>query len=239
MSPRLRAALPEEGATGDRPVTAPVEDYLKTIYELERASGGTAATNELAQRLGVAPASVTGMVRRLAEQGLLDYERYRGMRLTSQGRAVALRTIRRHRVIETFLARALDMPWDSVHAEAEQLEHAASDALVDRMAHWLGDPTADPHGAPIPSRDGTIDETRLPSIAELSVGQSARVVRVSDRNGELLRYLAEIAVVPGAVATLLSRAPFDGPLVLALGDREQMIGPALARQVLVEPLPDR
>jgi DtxR family transcriptional regulator, Mn-dependent transcriptional regulator len=235
MTPRARPAVTEEPT--DRAVTGPVEDYLKTIYELERASGTAAATNALAERLGVAPASVTGMVRRLADQGLLDYERYRGMRLTSEGRAVALRTIRRHRVIETFLARALDMPWDSVHAEAEQLEHAASDALVDRMARWLGDPTADPHGAPIPTRDGTIDETRLPSVADLDPGVPARVVRVSDRNGELLRYLADIALVPGAVVTLMARAPFDGPLTLQLGDREQLVGPALARQVLVELLP--
>jgi DtxR family transcriptional regulator, Mn-dependent transcriptional regulator len=234
MAPRTRTPVTDDSS--DRAVTGPVEDYLKTIYELERASGAAAATNALAERLGVAPASVTGMVRRLADQGLLDYERYRGMRLTAEGRTLALRTIRRHRVIETFLARALDMPWDSVHAEAEQLEHAASDALVDRMARWLGDPTADPHGAPIPSRDGTIDETRLPSIAELEVGVAARVVRVSDRNGELLRYLAEIALVPGAVVTLTARAPFDGPLTLRLGDSEQLVGPALARQVLVERL---
>jgi DtxR family Mn-dependent transcriptional regulator len=234
MTPRPRSTVTEEPT--DRSVTGPVEDYLKTIYELERASGAAAATNALAERLGVAPASVTGMVRRLADQGLLDYERYRGMRLTADGRAVALRTIRRHRVIETFLARALDMPWDSVHEEAERLEHAASDALVDRMAQWLGDPTADPHGAPIPSRDGIINETLLPSIADLEPGASARVVRVSDRNGDLLRYLADIALVPGTIVTLTARAPFDGPLTLQLGEREQLVGPALARQVLVEPL---
>ncbi len=218
----------------DRAISASVEDYLKAIYELERASGTAAATNELAERLGVAPASVTGMVRRLAEQGLIDYEKYRGMRLSPEGRTVALRTIRRHRILETFLARALDMPWDSVHAEAERLEHAASDAVIDRMAHWLGDPTVDPHGAPIPTREGTVDETRLASIADLAVGDGATVVRVSDRNGELLRYLAEIALVPGAELVLLARAPFDGPLTLRVGSHEQAIGPALARQVLVD-----
>lgn len=230
MTPRTRATGVDDGAVS---VTAPVEDYLKTIYELERATGAAAATNELADRLGVAPASVTGMVRRLADQGLIDYARYRGMRLTADGRAVALRTIRRHRIIETFLARALDMPWDSVHAEAERLEHAASDALIDRMASWLGDPTADPHGAPIPSRDGVVDETPLGSIADLVVGAEARVVRVSDRNGELLRYLSEIELTPGTAVTLIARAPFDGPLTLRIGTREQLIGPALARQVLV------
>ncbi|MCU0633383.1 MAG: metal-dependent transcriptional regulator [Gemmatimonadaceae bacterium] len=232
MMPRSRTNAPADA--GDRPVTASVEDYLKAIYELERASGAAAATNELAERLDVAPASVTGMVRRLAEQGLIDYEKYRGMRLTADGRTVALRTIRRHRILETFLSRALGMPWDSVHAEAEQLEHATSDAVIDRMAHWLGDPAVDPHGAPIPSRDGTVDETRLSSIADLEVGHEACVVRVSDRNGDLLRYLAEIALVPGATVTLLARAPFEGPLTLRVGGEERLVGPALARQVLVE-----
>jgi DtxR family Mn-dependent transcriptional regulator len=237
MTPRPRGT-PDAPAAGsaDRTVTAPVEDYLKAIYELERhAEGGAAATSELAQRLDVAPASVTGMVRRLADQGLLDYERYRGMKLTAAGRQVALRTIRRHRIIESFLAQALDMPWDAVHAEAERLEHAASDGLVERMAHWLGDPTVDPHGAPIPTREGAIDETRLGSLAELAVGEQARVVRVSDRNGDLLRYLASIALVPGALVTLVARAPFDGPLTLRVGAAEPLVGPALARQVLVEP----
>ena len=113
--------------------TAPVEDYLKAIYELERA-GGTAGTNEIAQRLSIAPASVSGMVKRLADQGLLDHERYRGVRLTEAGRRVALRTIRRHRVIEAYLMKALGYAWDRVHDEAERLEHAASDELIDRMA---------------------------------------------------------------------------------------------------------
>ena len=124
---------PPASSSREPTYTGPVEDYLKAIYELVRAEG-TAATTDIAHRLDIAPASVTGMVRRLAEQGLLDYEPYRGVRLTDLGQRVALRTLRRHRIIETYLARVLDYPWDEVHGEAERLEHAASDDLVDRMA---------------------------------------------------------------------------------------------------------
>ncbi|MDQ6830509.1 MAG: metal-dependent transcriptional regulator, partial [Gemmatimonadota bacterium] len=158
-------------------LTAPVEDYLKAIYELERLSGA-AATTEIAHRLDIAPASVSGMVRRLADQGLLAHERYRGAKLTDEGRRVALRTIRRHRVIEAYLTRALGYDWDRVHDEAERLEHAASDELIDRMAAAIGEPTVDPHGAPIPTRDGAIDERDFVSLADLEVNAAARVVQV-------------------------------------------------------------
>lgn len=134
------------------PLSASVEDYLKTIYGIAGPSGA-AATNVIAEKLALAPASVTGMVRRLAEQGLLAYERYRGVKLTSAGRAAALRTVRRHRVIEAYLSEALGYHGNSVHDEAERLEHAASDDLVDRMAAAIGEPAVDPHGAPIPTRD--------------------------------------------------------------------------------------
>lgn len=214
-------------------LSAPVEDYLKAIYELEQ-SGAAAGTNELAARLGIAPASVSGMVRRLAEQRLIEHERYKGARLTAAGRRAALRTIRRHRIIETYLTEALGYPWDRVHDEAERLEHACSDELVDRMAKAVGEPMHDPHGAPIPTRDGTVDERRFLSIADLSVGDGARVRRVSDKDGERLRYLAELGIVPGAVLTVLDRAPFDGPITVGIGSEERVIGPVLAAEVLVE-----
>ena len=214
-------------------LTAPVEDYLKAVYEVER-SGAAAATTTLAARLGVAPASVSGMVRRLAEQGLLEHEPYRGVTLTPAGRRAALRTLRRHRVLEAYLATVLGYPWDRVHEEAERLEHAVSDELVDRMARALGDPAVDPHGAPIPTREGRVDETVHASLAELEVGERARVVRVSDEDGAMLRYLAELGILPGAAVALAARAPFDGPLTVSVGDVERAVGPALARQVLVE-----
>src|SRR5687767_7189091 len=161
------------------PLTGPVEDYLKAIYAIGKGTG-PAATNEIAQRLALAPASVSGMVRRLADQGFLTYERYHGVKLTESGRRAALRTLRRHRVIEAYLAQALGYPWDRVHAEAERLEHAASDQLVDKMAAAIGEPVVDPHGAPIPTREGAVDERRLVSLAELSLGKRARILRVSD-----------------------------------------------------------
>ena len=214
-------------------LTEPVEDYLKAVYEVERA-GGAAATTTLAARLGVAPASVSGMVRRLAEQGLLAHEPYRGVTLTAAGRAAALRTLRRHRVLESYLATVLGYPWDLVHEEAERLEHAASDELVDRMARALGDPVVDPHGAPIPTREGRVDETVHATLAQLDVGTRARVVRVSDADAAMLRYLAELAIVPGARLTVLAREPFGGPIGVDVGGASRMVGPALAEQVLVE-----
>jgi DtxR family Mn-dependent transcriptional regulator len=215
-------------------VTAPVEDYLKVIFELESASpAGVAGTNEIAAELGFAPASVSGMVRRLAEQGLITHERYRGVRLTKAGRRAALRTIRRHRVIEAYLTTALGYPWDRVHDEAERLEHAASDELIDRMAAAIGEPATDPHGAPIPARDGTLaEDPPLVSLDQVAVGSRVSVERVSDRDPEQLRYLAEIGITPGQTVHVLSRAPFDGPIELRIGKATRSIGPALARQIL-------
>jgi len=229
------------------PLTAPVEDYLKAIFEIEIAEQSAAGTNEIAQALGIAPASVTGMLRRLAEQGLISYERYRGVRLSDEGRRAALRTIRRHRVIEAYLTEALGYPWDRVHDEAERLEHAASDELIDRMAAAIGEPTTDPHGAPIPTRDGTIDAQRLLALVDVPVGEVVRIRQVGDRDPERLRYLAELGVTPGADVRVVSRAPYGGPITLQimregsaaasrglLQNQEPAIGPALAAQVFVE-----
>jgi len=225
--------MPARPAAAPPPLTEPVEDYLKAIYELETRFGA-AATSEVASALDVAPASVTGMIRRLASQGFLDHVPYRGVQLTALGRRAALRTIRRHRILETYLTRVLGYPWDRVHDEAERLEHAASDDLIDRMAAALGNPTADPHGAPIPTADGVVDERSHRTLADLAVGEQARMVRVSDKDPSLLRYLAEIALQPGAEITLVARAPFDGPITLRVGAREPVVGPNLAAQVLVE-----
>ena len=214
-------------------LTASAEDYLKAVYEIEQR-GGAASTNDLAQLLGVAPASVSGMVRRLAEQGLIAHEPYRGARLTTAGRLAALRTLRRHRVIETYLVRAHGYSWDRVHEEAERLEHAASDALVDRMAEAVGEPEVDPHGAPIPTRDGAMDETRRASLAELAPGARATVSRVKDEDASLLRYLAEQGIRPGAVVAVVERAPFDGPLRLQVDGVERTVGAPVAAMVLVE-----
>lgn len=219
--------------------TAPVEDYLKTIYEIERTSGA-AATTDIAGRLSVAPASVSGMIRRLADQGLLRHERYRGVRLTREGRRVALGTIRRHRVIESFLVEVLGYPWDRVHEEAERLEHAASDELIERMAAALGEPTVDPHGAPIPTREGEIDEGETTPLADLVPGKAARIVRVSDDHPMLLRQLDEIGITLGTHLTVVSRSPADATYTVRLepdsAGEERVLDAEVAAVLSVEPL---
>ncbi len=218
-------------------LSGPVEDYLKAIYDLERI-GEPASTNDIALRLGVAPASVSGMVRRLADQGLITHEPYRGVRLTADGRRAALRTLRRHRILECYLTEVLDYPWDRVHEEAERLEHAASEELIERMAGALGDPVQDPHGAPIPTRDGLVEEAALRSLADAVQGDRLRVRRVEDEEAERLRYLAELGIRPGARLRVLDKAPFDGPITLwvddAAGGATRAIGVGLAAQVFVD-----
>ena len=232
-----RAAREPEGARPGDDLTGPVEDYLKAIYDIER-TGAAAGTNEIAARLAIAPGSVSAMVRRLADQGLVEHERYRGARLTGAGRRAALRTLRRHRVIEAYLARALGYPWDRVHEVAERLEHAASDELVDRMASAIGEPTVDPHGAPIPTREGKVEERPHRPLADLPVAVRSTVVRVSDEDAERLRYLAELGIGLGADIEVVARAPYGGPLTLRVDGAERRIGPELAAQILVEPRGD-
>ncbi len=211
-----------------------VEDYLKTIYRLS-SQGGFAATSEIAHLLAVAPPSVSGMVKRLSEAGLIEHVPYRGVQLTSQGRRGALRTIRRHRVIELYLARFLGYDWDSVHDEAERLEHAVSDDLIARMARSLGDPLFDPHGAPIPTVDGDIDEQELASLADIPVGTAVVLRQVNDDDPEMLRYLAEQGLMPGRHLTITMRQPFNGPTIVDAGGREVVVGRDLARTLRCEP----
>ena len=218
-------------------LSAPVEDYLKAIYDLERV-GAPAATNDIADRLAISPASVSGMVRRLAEQGLITHEPYKGVRLTGDGRRAALRTLRRHRILECYLTEVLGYEWDGVHAEAEQLEHAASEELIERMAAALGHPSQDPHGAPIPTRDGRVEEAYLRTLADVGPGERVRVRRVQDEDAERLRYLAELGIRPGAMVRILDRAPYDGPIPLWIGagsgGSTRAIGTGLAAQVFVD-----
>ncbi|MEO6526224.1 MAG: metal-dependent transcriptional regulator [Gemmatimonadaceae bacterium] len=219
-------------------LSGPVEDYLKAIYDLER--GEPATTNDIALRLDISPASVSGMMRRLADQGLITHEPYRGVRLTVDGRRAALRTLRRHRILECYLTEVLGYPWDRVHDEAERLEHAASEELIERMTIALGNPSHDPHGAPIPSRELEMEEATLCTLADAIAGERFRVRQVMDDDAERLRYLAELGIRPGAMVRVLDRAPFDGPITLwvdqAGGGVTRAIGPALASQVFVERL---
>ena len=196
-----------------------VEDYLKTIYALAR-TGEAATTSALAERLGVAPASVTGMLKKLAASGLVDHEKYQGTRLTEAGRLIAVETIRHHRLVETYLHQALGVPWDRLHDEAEAWEHVLSEDLEARMDAALGHPTHDPHGAPIPTPDLVLDERDLLPLARLDAGQEATVARVSDHDGALLRAVGAAGLYPG-VRFRLADVADDGAVTVRLlsGDR--------------------
>lgn len=194
--------------------TPAVEDYLKTIYALAR-SGEAATTSALAERLDVAPASVTGMVKKLALMGLVEHEKYQGVRLTEAGRLVAVETIRHHRLVETYLHQALGVPWDRLHAEAEAWEHVLSEDLEARMDAALGHPTHDPHGAPIPTPDLELDERDLLPLARLEPGQEATVARVSDHDADLLRAVGAAGLYPGTRFELVE-ADDDGAVTVRL-----------------------
>jgi DtxR family Mn-dependent transcriptional regulator len=210
-----------------------VEDYAKAIYALERSSGGPVGNNQLAERLGVQPGTASAMVKRLAELGLVVHTPYRGVRLTDAGERVALEVLRHHRLLELFLAEALDLPWDRVHAEAELLEHALSEELEAAIAERLGHPTHDPHGDPIPSAALELDEPETISLAELDEGAEGLFVRVSDSDSGILRHLAERGLRPGRRLRAVERQPFGGPLLVRVGRRVEALSPDVARRMRV------
>jgi DtxR family transcriptional regulator, Mn-dependent transcriptional regulator len=225
--------VPESSFRSDQ-LSAAVQDYAKAIYTLETEEG-SASTTALAERLDVRPASVVGMVRKLVALELADHTPYHGVRLTERGRAVALEVIRHHRLLELFLVESLGMGWDEVHAEAERLEHALSEELEEVIAARLGNPTLDPHGDPIPSRELEIAADTSCSLYALEPGEQARFVRVSDENPEMLRFLSDRGIAPGADLELIERQPFDGPVYIRLGDEVHVLGAVLARAMRVEP----
>jgi DtxR family Mn-dependent transcriptional regulator len=214
-------------------LTVAVQDYAKAIYTLQTRHG-SASTSDLAALLDVRPGSVSGMLRKLSALGLVEHERYRGVRLTERGRGVALEVIRHHRLLELFLVESLGMTWDEVHAEAEVLEHALSEELEELIASKLGHPTVDPHGDPIPSRELELAETSDVTLAELEPGESATFTRVSDSDPEMLRFLGERWIVPGTRLELVERQPFDGPLFVRVGRKVHPLGVVLARAMRVE-----
>jgi DtxR family Mn-dependent transcriptional regulator len=210
-----------------------VENYAKAIFTLQ-ASGSAVRTTDLADRLEVRPASVSTMLTRLEQSGLVAREPYHGVRLTEDGERVALAVIRRHRLLELFLAEALELPWDVVHIEAERLEHHVSPRVEAAIAAHLGDPTHDPHGDPIPSAslELAIDDGGI-SLAECPDGTSAELTQVSDRDPAMLRYLADRGILPGAALRVLAREPFGGPLRVECGGTEHLLGEPLARAMTV------
>ena len=215
-------------------VSASVQDYAKAVYALETRGGAAVSTNDLAARLGVTPASVSGMVRKLTEVGIVEHEPYHGVRLTEEGRRVALEVLRHHRLLELFLNQELGMSWDLVHAEAEVLEHVLSEELEQLIAARLGNPSVDPHGDPIPTPEFEIDERRTRALDELPVGAAGRFVRVSDSDPEMLRYLAEHGIALDAHLEVVDRQPFGGPVFVRFGERELPIGGALARAIRID-----
>jgi DtxR family transcriptional regulator, Mn-dependent transcriptional regulator len=215
-------------------ISASVQDYAKAVYALEARQGEAVSTTELAERLGVTPGSVSAMVRKLSEVGLVEHEPYHGVKLTDQGRRVALEVLRHHRLIELFLAEELGMPWDRVHAEAEVLEHVLSEELEELIAARLRDPTVDPHGDPIPTVEFGIEERATHSLDQLPVGAVGHFARVSDSDSEMLRYLAEHGIGLGERLEVVDRQPFGGPVFVRFGEREQPIGGALARAMRIE-----
>ena len=214
--------------------SAAVQDYAKAIYALESRGDGAVTTNDLADRLGVTPASASGMVRKLAEQELVEHAPYRGVTLTDSGRRIALEVLRHHRLLELYLVEHLGVPWDRVHEEAEALEHVISEDLEARIAAKLGNPTHDPHGDPIPAADLTIEEGDTQALDALAPGAEGRFVRISDSDPEMLRYLEEQGVRLGDRLEVRGRQPFGGPLTVAFPAGELAIGGELARAMRVE-----
>ena len=212
-----------------------VENYAKAIYSLQhRAGGEPVATNDRADRLEVTAASASGMIKKLADLGLVAHVPYRGVQLTEEGERLALEVLRHHRLLELYLATQLDVPWDRVHEEAEALEHVLSEDLEARIAAKLGNPTHDPHGDPIPDAQLQIDESATRSLADLEPGARGRFVRVSDSDPAMLRYLSERGVRLGDRLEVLDRQPFGGPLTVRFGDALQVLGGALAAAMRVE-----
>lgn len=212
------------------------EDYLKAIYGLSE-SGDPASTSAIATVLDIQPASVTGMVKRMAESGFLEHIPYKGVRLTDRGAREALRVLRRHRILETYLCERLGFSWDDVHAEAERLEHAASDRLVERMAAALEFPSYDPHGAPIPTKGGQIEPTDPATLADARLGDRVRIRAVRDEDSETLRSIAEEGLLPGVCVQIRSRPSSEGAIDVSLGGESGLrsIERELARQIYVVP----
>ena len=225
-------------ATKEGVLSPAIEDYCKAVYTLETRADEPVSTNALAERLELTSGSVSGMLKKLGELALISHVPYRGVRLTPEGRRVALEVIRHHRLLELYLAEALHMPWDRVHDEAEVLEHVLSDELEALIAAKLGNPTIDPHGDPIPSADLELEESPTRTLESLEPGEVGTFVRVSDADPEMLRYLAQQGVLPGGHLQVLERQPFGGPLLVNVDGRKHTLGGALPRamRISVDPV---
>jgi DtxR family Mn-dependent transcriptional regulator len=215
-------------------ITSERQDYLKMVFHLQYTENPVRTTT-LARALDVEPASVTGVIKRLAEIGLLDYRPYKGVSLTEQGEKIALEVLRRHRLIELFLVESLGYSWDEVHEEADLLEHAVTPRFVERIDNALGHPEIDPHGEPIPNEDGIIKPPRGIRLTEVDTGVAGIICRVDDDDPELLRYLASLSVEPGQQIVILKHEPYGGPLSIQVGgDRNHLLGIEAAKHVYID-----
>jgi DtxR family transcriptional regulator, Mn-dependent transcriptional regulator len=214
-----------------------VENYVKTIYLIAARGprGEAVSTGAVAHGMNVSPGTVTAMLKTLSEADLATYTPYEGARLTQSGERLALKVLRRHRLVELFLAQTLSMPWDEVHEEAEHMEHAVSDRLVDRIEAYLDFPAVDPHGDPIPRADGSLVELAASPLSGLAQGQTFRIVRVVDQDPAFLRYLSECGLDLGAEGVMGQNRPEAGALALQIGERSVVLGHEAAAKVLVEP----
>jgi DtxR family Mn-dependent transcriptional regulator len=211
-----------------------VQDYVKQIHMLQTQSDKPATTNEIAEKMGVSAAAATAMVKKLAELGLVEHRPYHGAQLTDAGNRVAVEVLRHHRLLELYLTEALGLPWDSVHVEAERLEHVLSEELEAALDRALGFPDTDPHGDPIPGPDLTLPADTHQSLVDLEPWQAATVRRVPDGDPALLRYLASLGLVPAAQVRMVEKAPFAGPVTLEVEGINRSLGVAVAEMIRVE-----
>ena len=207
-----------------------IEDYLKAIYVLEHEGAG-ATTNNIAEALSVSSASVTNMLKKLSTMKLINHKSYRGAELTKAGEKIALEIIRHHRLLELYLKEMMGYSWDEVHDEAEKLEHHISEQFEDKIAELLNNPSHDPHGDPIPTKDGQVPEMASLAITDAEINKAYLIGRVKDQDPELLRYLEKTGILPGVKLTILEKAPFNGPIRVKIEDTESTIGNGVAKDV--------
>lgn len=220
---------------GKKTLTSAHEDYLKAIYLL-MAEGTKVNNSALANYLDVSPASTTNMVKKLADLELVAYEPYQSITLTEAGQRVALEVLRHHRLLELYLHQKLNLPWDQIHAEADRLEHVISEALEDAIAEALGNPTIDPHGDPIPSKDGRVETVAGVPLSMAELDRPGRLVRVLVQDADRLNYLGTLGLYPNAIVTLLKRAPFAGPLLIDVNGDHHALAHDMAELLLVVPV---
>lgn len=214
-------------------ITKAIEDYLKTIHSLH-THGTKVSTSSIADRLGVAQASVTGMMKKLAELKLVEHSPYHGVELTSAGNKIALEIIRHHRLLELYLAEAMGYSWDKVHDEAEKLEHFISEEFEEKMDAFLGQPTVDPHGAPIPTKEGHLPKHEYQSLLNVEPGRTVRILEVLDDDPEKLRYLGRLGLFPKSEVFVASKGPFNGPVEIRIGNDTHHLGAEVASVIFVQ-----